>query len=118
DLDLALAERRLTEDAESLLAIGEADLADAESRRLLEQHLSEAGGRDVPHLHGDRGAALLHADHRGVAVADRPEAIVRHRRRLAHEARAGGEQVEIGRASCRERVWMSVVAAPLRKWGT
>src|SRR5262249_59258224 len=80
DLDLALAERRLTEDAEGLLAIGEPHLADAESRGLLEQHVSKAGGRDVPHLHGDRGAALLHPNHRGVAVADRPETIVWHRR--------------------------------------
>src|SRR5712691_9488134 len=66
DLELTLAERRLAEDAERLLAIGEPDLADAEARRLLEEDLRETGCGNVPHLDGDGRAALGHADHRGM----------------------------------------------------
>src|SRR2546425_184195 len=49
------------------------------------------------------GAAVRHADHRRMAVADRPEAVARARRGLAHERRAGGEQVPIQGEAAHQR---------------
>src|SRR5262249_37353538 len=103
DLALALAQRGLTEHAEHFLAVAEPHLADAEPRRLLEQDLAEAGVRHVPDLHRDGRAALAHPDHRRMAVLDGPEAIVGRGGRLAHEARADGEEVAVQGEAAHQR---------------
>src|SRR6266566_775773 len=63
DLALPLAQDRLAEDAERLVAIREADLADAEAGRLGEQQRRESRRRHAPHLERDRGAALRSEEH-------------------------------------------------------
>src|SRR5262245_17192594 len=95
DLALPLAEHRLAEDAERLLAVGEPNLADAQPAGLREEKDREAGDRHLPHLDGDRRPAPAHADHRRVQVVDGPEAVVRARGRLAGERRAGRDQIAV-----------------------
>src|SRR5882724_7580630 len=95
DLALPLAQDRLAEDAERLVAIREADLADAEAGRLGEQQRGESRRRHAPHLERDRGAAVADAQHRRVAVADRPQPILGDGRGVAQEARADGGEVAV-----------------------
>ncbi len=102
DLALALAEQRLAEHTERLLAVGETDLAHAEPRRLAEQDRREPGVGYVPHLDRDGSAALRHANHRWMTVADRPHAVARARRRLTDERRAGSEQIVVQREAAHQ----------------
>src|SRR5439155_899568 len=95
DLALPLAQDRLAEDAERLVAIREADLADAEAGRLGEQQRRESRRRHAPHLERDRGAALAHTQHRGVAIADRPQPVLGDGGGLAQETRAGGGKIAV-----------------------
>src|SRR2546425_1189311 len=103
DLALPLAQDRLAEDAERLVAIREADLADAEAGRPGEQQRRESRRRHAPHLERDRGAALAHTQHRGVAIADRPQPGLGNGRGLAQEARAGSGEVAVELETTHER---------------
>src|SRR6266566_249475 len=103
DLALPLAQDRLAEDAERLVAIREADLADAEAGRLGEQQRRESRRRHAPHLERDRGAALAHTQHRGVAIADRPQPVLGDGGGLAQEARAGGGKIAVELETTHER---------------
>src|SRR5258705_53983 len=100
---LSTRSRRLAEDTQGLFAIGEAELSDAEPGGLSEEDRGEPGGRHLPHLDRDRRAVPGHADHRGMPVADRPEAVVRPRGRLAREARTGRDQIAVQLEAAHQR---------------
>src|SRR5438034_1591607 len=103
DLKLALAEGGLAEDTQDFAAVLERDLADAEPGRLLHEDVGESRRRYVPDLDRDGRAAGRDAQHRRVAVPDRPQPIDRRGSRLAHEARAGVDEVAVEREPAHQR---------------
>src|SRR4029077_14907602 len=92
DLALAFAEGGLAEDAERVGAVIQADFADAEPGRFLQENRRQALGGDRPDFERDRGAALGHPDHRGVPVVDGPQAIDGRRPRFADERGPGVDE--------------------------
>src|SRR5215470_6645865 len=103
DLALPFAEDRLPEDSQHPAAVVEGNLADAETGGLLLQDAREPGGRHGPHLDSDRRAALRHAHHRGMFVADRPETIDGRGAGLADEARARSQQIAVELEAAHQR---------------
>ena len=78
-------------------------LADRESRRLAQQHFREAVVRNVPQLDGDARPLTRRAQHRRMAVVDRPQPIARVRRVFADERRADLQQIRIEREAAHQR---------------
>lgn len=97
DFALAFTEERLSEDSEHLGAVREADLADGEPGRLLEQDVDQPGARDAPNFDGDGYPAFFPTDpnHGGVAIPDGPEAIGGLSGGFLDERGAGLEEVGI-----------------------
>src|SRR6185369_3260029 len=93
DLALAFAQERFAEDAEHDRAVLEDDLADREARRLVLQDSRQPLDRNVPELERDAPALARRAQHRRMAVVDRPDAVARVRLVLAHEFRTDLEHV-------------------------
>src|SRR6516164_5682967 len=103
DLALAFAQERLAEDAEHDGAVLEDDLADREARRFVLQDSRQPFDRDVPELERDASALTGRADHRRVAVVDRPDAVALVGRVLAHECRTDLEHVRVQLEAAHQR---------------
>src|SRR5205085_4956568 len=94
DLALSLDQDRLAQHPQDFGAVLEHHLADAQPWRLLAENIRDTRGRNLPDLDGDRASALP-TQHRRMPIVDRPQTIYRGGARLAHERRAGGDEIAV-----------------------